>query len=81
MRWLNKILKIICKEKTEIEYVEAAIKRYRRKLFDLSWDFDHTKDCCLDCRSGGDYTRLLAKIERVEKWLIILKKRKNKTYK
>lgn len=73
---INWLLNKFFKKKTEIQYVEAALKRYRNELFDLSSDFDHTRDCCVTCMTGGYDERLRAKIDRVEKWLAILKKRK-----
>lgn len=78
MAWLSKILKKFFGPKTEIEYVEAALKRYENELWDIQQDFDPTKDCCSGCASGGRESFLINKIARVEHRFETLRKRKKK---
>ena len=79
MNLIKKIKRFICGRKSEIEYVEAALKRYQDRLDKLKKDFyDNGGGCCPECYYGFEFTLLCNKIERVEKWLKILKKRKNK---
>lgn len=75
MNIINKFLKYFIKKKTEIEYVEAALSRYKYKLEKLNYEFDPTKDCCQSC-CYPEYDALCDKIDRVEHWLSILKKKK-----
>ena len=74
----KKINKFLFGEPTEIEYVEAALKRYNDKLNELDDICEEKNGCCPQCLFGSEYTMLCEKIERVEKWLEILKKRKIK---
>lgn len=74
------ILEIVCRlfvsKKTEIEYVEAALIRYQRRLDELNDMFDPADDCCPSCAFYPEYSKLSDKIDRVEKWLVVLKRRK-----
>lgn len=63
-------------KKTEIEYVEAALARYKLQLAAMDDDFNPADDCCPWCKNYPVYSDLYDKIERVEAWLVILKKRK-----
>ena len=78
MKIIKLFKKIFFRQKTEIEYVEAALARYRYELAELDDAFDPKADCCVGCMTGGYSSKLENKIERVEKWLEVLKKRKNK---
>lgn len=75
----RKIQNFVYGQKTEIEYVEAALSRYQSQIDDIKKKFyDNGGGCCPGCYSGGEFDRLVDKVERVEKWLKILKKRKGK---
>ena len=75
----RKIKHFVSGKKTEIEYVEAALARYQKRLDDLKKNFyDNGGGCCVGCYSAGESDHLADKIERVESWLKILKKRKRK---
>ncbi len=74
-----KIKRLIFGPKTEIEFVEASLNRHLWQLKDLKIRLGDERDhCCYDCASGGEYTRLVDKIERIEHRLKVLKKRKAK---
>ncbi len=73
---LEILAKIFISKKTEIEYVEAALVRYETRLAELNDMFDPGDDCCPSCAFYPEYSRLVDKIDRVEKWLVILKQRK-----
>jgi hypothetical protein len=74
----KKIFTLLFGEKSEIQRVEAALRKYKHQLWELEADFDSAKDCCVTCMTGGLDIKLSDKIERVEKWLEILKNRKMK---
>lgn len=79
MRILKKIKRLIFGPYSEIGFVEASLRKHKAKLFDIEDAFDSTQDCCQDCMTGGYYSRLIEKIERIEKQLTRLKeKKKNK---
>ena len=77
---LKRIVKIFTGKdtRTEIEKVEDSLKKHKQKLYEMDDAFDPKKDCCQQCLYGLEYSELYAKIKRVEKWLIVLKNRKNK---
>jgi len=74
----KKIRLFLFGKKTEIQYVEAALRRYKDELDDLDRSFDPTRDCCHDCKYGIYYNDLYNKIHRVERQLIRLKRSKAK---
>jgi len=78
---LYKYIKRLFSYKTEERYVAAALRRYQDELYNLNCDFDPIKDCCQDCMTGGGYTKLIEKIERVEKQLNRLKNKREKNVK
>lgn len=63
---------------TEVQKVEAALRRYQAKYDRIQSGFVFGRDvCCPTCK----YPELVAlggKIERVEKWLRILKMKETK---
>lgn len=67
--------------KLEIQRVEAALARHKVRLERMSdewWrEYGPGRSCCISCQYGISYIDLVAKIERVEHWLAILKSRKN----
>lgn len=69
------------KRMLEIKRVEAALARHnaRRDKMSDDWYREHGpgRSCCPTCYYGAPYADLVAKIERVERWLEILKSRKN----
>lgn len=73
----NFLKRFFFKKKTEIELVEAALARYKKELNELIFD-PEVDICCLGCKTGGRSTQLANKIERVERWLEVLHKRKLK---
>lgn len=77
VNFIKKIIKRLKRPKTEIEYVEAALKRYQARLDLLNSKFNPKYDCCHTC-AFPEYPKLVSKIERVEHWLKVLKTRKNK---
>jgi len=64
----------------EIERVEKALRRHREELSSFNDSFDPSKDCCVDCMTGGYSLKLSEKIVRVEHWLLVLKQRKINRY-
>lgn len=78
---LRKLLKKIHRTlfpKTEIEYVEAALSRYRRRAQAIKDQFaERDAPCCVFCFGGSEYSKLIDKIERVEFQLERLRKRKS----
>jgi len=66
---------------TEIELVEAALVRYYDKRASIEKQWRKAGGlCCPSCFSY-EYVWLTNKIDRVETWLAVLKKRKNKNEK
>lgn len=64
--------------RTELDYTENSLARHRNELFELEDSFDPTKDCCLDCATGGYNTRLANKIQRIEDRIVWFKNRQIK---
>lgn len=77
----KKIQNFLFGTKTEEQRVAAALYRYKNELYNLNADFDPTTDCCQDCMTSGGYTKLIEKIERVEKQLNRLKNKREKNAK
>jgi len=79
MGLVKRIYKALFGPKTEIEKVEAALRRYRDEYDDMTREFWRAGGgCCPDCAYGSRYFNLGEKIHRVDAWLKILKARKNK---
>ena len=76
IKLLTKIKRFFFGPKTEIEFVEAALARYEWQLEEMH--MRHRHSCCTACATGGESNKLADKIERVYKWLEVLKKRKEK---
>jgi hypothetical protein len=74
----KKIKLFLFGKKTEIQHVEAALRRYKDELDDLDRSFDPRQDCCHDCKYGIYYSDLYDKIYRVELQLKRLKVKKSK---
>ena len=79
MSFWKKLKKIISRKPlSEIELVEAALARYYHQLDTIEKKWRRAGAvCCPGCFSY-EYVWLASKIDRVETWLKILKKRKNK---
>lgn len=60
----------------EVERVEAALRRYNAALQKMDDEWYAGGICCPSCMHGAPYTTLVEKIERVEAWLVILKKKR-----
>lgn len=78
MKFWKKVKRVLFGPYTEQGFVEASLRRHKQKLFDIEDAFDCSRDCCQDCMTGGYYTRLIEKINRIEKQLTKLKNRKRK---
>ena len=78
MKFWKKVKRALFGPYTEQGFVEASLRRHKDKLFDINSSFDPAYDCCQDCMTGGYYTKLIEKIERIEKQLTRLKNRKKK---
>lgn len=78
MKFWNKVKRLFFGPWTEIGFVEASLQRYEDKVYEINESFNPDNDCCQDCMTGGYYTELLEKIDRIEKQLQRLKKKKGK---
>lgn len=74
----KKITRFLFGPRTELEFVEAALRRYQDELRDMEDDFDPAVDCCPDCMYGSHYSQLIDKIERVKLQRDRLKKKEAK---
>lgn len=72
-RFIKKLYRKFFGPHTEIEFVEAALKRYHARLHDMRIDQDTYCDFW-----SLEERELSNKIDRVEAWLEVLKKRKQK---
>lgn len=71
MKFFKRIKHFLFGKPTEIEFVEAALKRYNARLNKMNDAWAENGTCCPNCMFGYEYTLLTDKIERVEKWLEI----------
>jgi hypothetical protein len=76
MRFWKKVKRLFFGPWTEIGFVEASLRRYEYKLYEINESFNPANDCCQDCMTGGYYSKLLEKIERIQKQLDRLKAKK-----
>jgi hypothetical protein len=78
MKFLTRLKNFIFGKPTEIELIEAALRRYDQRLDAIQQQWREAGGlCCPGCFSS-EFVTLSNKMERVEKWLAVLKKRKNK---
>lgn len=62
----------------EIAYLKRAINRTRYQIDEINASFDHRKDCCTTCMTGGYDLILDRKLHRQVMWLRVLLRRKNR---
>lgn len=76
MRFWKKVKRVLFGPHTEIGFVERSLRLHQDKLYDINDAFDSGNDCCQDCMTGGYYSKLVEKIERIEKQLERLRKKR-----
>jgi len=78
LRFWKKIKRFLFGPKTELEFVRRSLKRNKDLLSDIEERFDPAYDCCQDCMTAGYYSKLIDKIERMEKHIKGLERREER---
>ncbi len=78
LKFFKKLRIFLFGRKTEIQYVEAALRRYQSELDNMESNFDQRRDCCQTCKYGSRYIALVEKIVRVKTQLHRLKDLRDK---